>query len=83
MSERKWAELAAATENDGVLQRVIRSITEGKANCPNPYVIFVDELCVVDGVILKGERVVVPDSMKAQMLTLIHEGHLGIEKCKR
>ena len=83
VSERKWAELAAATENDSVLQRVIRSITEGKANCPNPYVTFVDELCVVDGVILKGERVVVPDSMKAQMLTLIHEGHLGIEKCKR
>ena len=83
VSERKWAELATATENDGVLQRVIRSITEGKANCPNPYVTFVDELCVVDGVILKGERVVVPDSMKAQMLTLIYEGHLGIEKCKR
>ena len=54
MSERKWAELAAATESDGVLQRVIRSITEGKANCPNPYVTFVDELCVVDGVILKN-----------------------------
>ena len=44
---------------------------------------FVDELCVVDGVILMGERVVVPDNLKAQMLTLIHEGHLGIEKCKR
>ena len=44
VSERKWAELAAATENDSVLQRVIRSITEGKANCPNPCVTFVDEL---------------------------------------
>ena len=82
VSERKWAELAAATENDGVLQSVISCITDGENNCPRPYVTFVDELSVVDGVLLKGQRVVVPDSMKAQMLTLIHEGHLGIEKCK-
>ena len=83
MSERNWAELAAATENDGVLQRVIRCITDGESNCPNPYVTFIDELNVVDGVLLKGQIVVVPDIMKTQMLTLIHEGHLGIEKCKR
>ena len=83
MSERKWAELATATENDGVLQSGISCITDGENNCPRPYVTFVDELSVVDGVLLKGKRVVVPDSMKTQMLTLIHEGHLGIEKCKR
>ena len=83
MSERKWAEVAAATEKDGVLQCVISCITDGENKCPNPYVTFVDELSVVDGVLLKGQRVVVPDSMKTQMLTLIHEGHLGIEKCKR
>ena len=79
----KWEELAAATENDSVLQRVICGITEGEAKCRNPYVTFVYELSVVDGVLLKGERVVVPESLKAQMLTLIHEGHFGIEKCKR
>ena len=83
VSERKWEELAAATENDSVLQRLICGITEGEARCRNPYVTFVYELSVVDGVLLKGERVVVPESLKAQMLTLIHEGHLGIEKCKR
>ena len=83
VSERKWAELAAATENDGVLHSVISCITDGENNCPRPYVTFVDELSVVDGVLLKGQRVVVPGSMKTQMLTLIHEGHLGIEKCKR
>ena len=64
MSERKWAEVAAATEKDGVLQCVISCITDGENNCPNPYVTFVDELSVVDGVLLKGQRVVVPDSMK-------------------
>ena len=55
MSERKWAELAAATENAGVIQSVISCITDGENNCPRPYVTFVDELSVVDGVLLKGQ----------------------------
>ena len=33
--------------------------------------------------ILKGQRVVVPAIMKADMLQLIHKGYMGIEKCKR
>ena len=41
------------------------------------------EETIVDGVILKGQRVIVPENMRAEMLQLIHEGHLGIEKCKR
>eukprot|EP00057_Strongylocentrotus_purpuratus_P012550 XP_011667024.1 PREDICTED: uncharacterized protein K02A2.6-like [Strongylocentrotus purpuratus] len=32
---------------------------------------------------MKGSRIVVPSTMKKQMLDKIHEGHLGIEKCKR
>ena len=83
VSERKWAELAEATENDQELQRVIRGMEDGGDVCPKPYRTFIEELSIVDGVILKGQRVVVPAIMKAEMLQLIHEGHLGIEKCKR
>ena len=82
MSERKWAELAEETEKDCEL-RVIRSTADGSDICPKPYVTFIDELTIVDGVILKGQRVIVPENMRAEMLQLIHEGHLGIEKCKR
>lgn len=32
---------------------------------------------------VKGTQIVVPTSMRSQMLQLVHEGHLGIEKCKR
>ena len=83
VSERKWAELAEATANDQELQRVIRGMEDGGDVCPKPYRTFIEELSIVDGVILKGQRVVVPAIMKAEMLQLIHEGHLGIEKCKR
>lgn len=40
------------------------------------------ELSVLD-VLLKGTKVVIPVSMSSQMLSLVHEGHLGIEKCAR
>ena len=31
---------------------------------------------------MKGERVIVPTSLRKEMKARIHEGHLGIEKCK-
>ena len=82
VSERKWAELAEETKNDREV-RVICSMADGSDICPKPYVTFIDELTIVDGVILKGQRVIVPENMRAEMLQLIHKGHLGIEKCKR
>ena len=35
-----------------------------------------------DGLILKGTRIVVPSTKQAERLKLIHEGHLGLTKCK-
>ena len=83
VSERKWAELAEAIANDQELQRVIRGIEDGGDACSKLYRTFIEELSIAHGEILKGQRVVVPAIMKAEMLQLIHEGHLGIEKCKR
>ncbi|XP_014662670.1 PREDICTED: uncharacterized protein K02A2.6-like [Priapulus caudatus] len=39
-----------------------------------------DELSVEDGIILKGHRVVIPTSMKEDILNQLHYGHLGVEK---
>lgn len=41
------------------------------------------ELSVVDDIIYKGSKIVVPSSLRKEMLKKIHAGHLGIEKCKR
>lgn len=42
-----------------------------------------DELYSVDNVIFKNKLVLIPFSLQNNMLKLIHEGHLGIDRCKR
>ena len=50
---------------------------------PHPYQNYKEELTVVNGVLMTGNRIVIPTSMHSQMAKLTHEGHLDIEKCKR
>ena len=40
-----------------------------------------DELSVEDGLILKGERVIIPQGRRSEILQKIHEGHQGQSKC--
>ena len=47
-----------------------------------PYWTIREELMVEDGLILKGTRIVIPSKKREAILKLIHEGHLGISKCK-
>ena len=46
-----------------------------------PYYRFHDEMSVQDGLIFKGERVVVPFTMQSEMKTAVHSPHTGIEGC--
>ena len=47
-----------------------------------PYWTFREELTIEDGLLLKSTRIVVPSMRQVEILKLIHEGHLGLTKCK-
>ena len=47
-----------------------------------PYWLYRDKLVVIDGVILKGRHIIIPDSLKQQVLTQLHTNHMDIEKTK-
>ena len=47
-----------------------------------PYWTFREELTVEDGIVLKGTQRLVPHKKCQASLQLIHEGHLGLGKCK-
>ena len=46
-----------------------------------PYWNYQGELTVVDNLLLRDHRIVVPISLQAQTLAKLHQGHQGIERC--
>lgn len=37
----------------------------------------------MNDIIFKGEKIIIPTSLRTEMLSRIHAGHMGIEKCKQ
>ena len=84
VSDKKSREVAEETAKDTELQRVMENMQNGwpVGSCPLFYNIR-GELSVVDGLLLKQNRIVIPQQLRQDLLQRIHEGHLGVEKCKR
>ncbi|XP_062710950.1 uncharacterized protein K02A2.6-like [Aedes albopictus] len=47
------------------------------------YLSFKDELTVVNGILLRGEKLVIPSSLRKNVLALSHLGHPGMERTKQ
>lgn len=41
-----------------------------------------EDINVEDGVVFLNNKLIVPTSMRPYVLNLLHESHLGIQKCK-
>ena len=52
------------------------------SNAINSYWSDRGQLSIVQNVLLKSSRVVIPSSMRLEVLDKIHEGHQGITKCR-
>ena len=85
----KLDEFREATARDSTLQTVVKYCKNGwpraQRNVPanvRKYWHICDTLHFSEGVIFTNSRIVVPFELQAEMLTLIHESHFGIEKCK-
>lgn len=48
-----------------------------------PYLLFSGEFTVQNGLLLKSNRMVIPEYLRADMLEKLHKGHLGITKCRK
>ena len=82
--------IKSETLTDPVLQSLIENVKNGwpdiRKNLEDalkPYWQDREELHVAHGLLMKQNRIVMPTSLQQQMLDRIHEGHLGIELCKR
>lgn len=75
---------------DSTMQALEKVIREGwpetKIDLPcdvTPYFNVRDELSAQDGIIFKGDRCVVPKSLRPEVLSRIHRSHIGVEGCLR
>lgn len=75
-------EIRKAIETDEVLQSVCRSLHSNRRITEKPFSALTDELCIVDNILLRGSRIVIPVSLRRQVLENAHEGHPGIVKIK-
>jgi len=58
---------------------------ETRSDCPeilHGYWNYRGELGVEDGIILKGSRIVILQSLRADVLAQLHYAHQGVEKCR-
>ena len=89
-TEPRIDEIKNETKADAVLQELINMVHKGWPStireCPEairPFWHCRHDITETKGLILKGSQIVIPASMRRDMLDRIHEGHLGMEKCKR
>ena len=82
-SEGRLVQIRAAQNTDDVCKRLKNMVQTGlrnrKALPPElqQYWQYRQDLLVADGLLIKGERLVIPVTMQEEMLGKIHEGHQG------
>jgi transposase InsO family protein len=87
VSPKRLVELAEATSDDIELRKLTSVIQNGwdknVPKCVRPYKALQDELVIQDGVVMKGQRVVVPKRLRTEYLKQLHSSHNGAEATKR
>ena len=88
-STQKLQSIREATQADDELCALRAVIVDGWPESQRhlaaplrPYWSCRDELAVEDGLIMKGDRLVIPLSLQAEVLSKLHEAHQGIEKTR-
>ena len=78
-------EYRAAQNSDPLLSTYCRTGWSGKEkvnDATTPYWESRGYLTIKDDLLLYGSRIVVPAAMQQETLSNLHEGHLGIERCR-
>ena len=90
VTESKLEEIRRETAEDQSMRALSETIKYGwpETKGETPVSIHADwdvrdEMSQLNGVVLRGERIAIPPSMRKVMLEKIHQGHMGIEKSKR
>ena len=80
-----WDMVREATASDAVLQSLHKTIQDGfPPNCSQlepqlrPYHRLASNLSSIDGVIISGSRIVMPQALRKDILHALHAAHQGV-----
>ena len=79
-------QVSTPTKDDKVLQQVKRALTSGQWPNDkeiNPFQKLKDELSTLQGLVLRGSRIVPPECIRANILRSAHQGHQGVVRTKQ
>lgn len=90
ITDYRLEQIKEETERDETLQKLKQTVLNGWPDSRDslpvelyPYFNCRDEISVQNGLIFRGERVVIPRNLRSLMKTRIHTSHIGIEGCLR
>ena len=88
VTEATQAAIQKATESDDTLMELKSAIRKGwpvtkeeVSVSIREYFPFREELTLQNGLIFKGETLVIPTSMRSEMLSKLHKSHIGVQGC--
>ena len=88
-SDSRLMGIKEKTASDPVLTELVTVVMNGwpddRKSCSDnikPYWEHRGDITVVKGLILRGSQIIIPSTMRS-ILEKLHEGHLGMVKCKR
>ena len=90
VSEARWIQINDESVKDPVMSQLRTTILNGRPEKQNavpdslkPYFDVQDQLTVQANIVFKGQRLVVPLSLRKELMDVIHATHIGIEECLR
>ena len=90
ISKQQLSEIKQETAKDPTLQTLknvnLRGWPENSSSVPkevSEYFNVRDELAVQDGILFKGQRCVIPKTLRQKVKEKIHRAHIGIQGCLR
>ncbi|GBL89207.1 hypothetical protein AVEN_255310-1 [Araneus ventricosus] len=87
-TDKRLSEIWQAQQEDEVCIQLINFVEKGwpeKNALPthlSRYWEYRHSINIQDGLLMMNARLIIPESMKSEILKAIHEGHLGITKCR-
>ncbi|XP_055585288.1 uncharacterized protein K02A2.6-like [Uranotaenia lowii] len=78
-----WDQIKEASSSDPEINEIIKKIsTDELDSLPIDFRVVSRELCSVQNVLLRGDRIVIPKDLRVLVLCTAHEGHPGIVMMK-